>query len=126
MVGHTGNYQATIISVEALDLCLARILKVVDELGGVAIITADHGNADEMYEIDKKTHEPKVDKEGHYKAKTSHTLNPVPCFIYDNKFADTYEVVDGNYGLSDVAATLVNLMGYNAPDFWDKSMIKIK
>ncbi len=127
MVGHTGNYQATVISVEALDLCLARILEEIDKVGGVAIITADHGNADEMYELDKKTKEPKADKNGSFKAKTSHTLNPVPCIIYDNKFADLYNVkFDGEYGLSNVAATLVNLMGYEAPDFWDKSMIEIK
>lgn len=127
MVGHTGNYQATVISVEALDLCLARILAEIDKVGGVAIITADHGNADEMYELDKKTKEPKLGKDGSYKAKTSHTLNPVPCIIYDNKFSDLYEVkYDGNYGLSNVAATLVNLMGYEAPEFWDESMIKIK
>ncbi|MBE6705738.1 MAG: 2,3-bisphosphoglycerate-independent phosphoglycerate mutase [Ruminococcaceae bacterium] len=127
MVGHTGNYQATIISVEALDLCLARILAEVDKVGGVALITADHGNADEMYELDKKTKEPKVGKDGSFKAKTSHTLNPVPCIIYDNKFADLYDVKEGdNYGLSNVAATLVNLMGYEAPDFWDESMIKVK
>ncbi len=127
MVGHTGNYQATIISVEALDLCLARILAEVDKVGGVALITADHGNADEMYELDKKTKEPKAGKDGSFKAKTSHTLNPVPCIIYDNKFADLYDVKEGdNYGLSNVAATLVNLMGYEAPDFWDESMITIK
>ena len=127
MVGHTGNYQATIISVEALDLCLARILAEVDKVGGVALITADHGNADEMYELDKKTKQPKAGKDGSFKAKTSHTLNPVPCIIYDNKFADLYEVKEGdNYGLSNVAATLVNLMGYEAPEIWDESMIKVK
>jgi len=127
MVGHTGNYQATIISVEALDLCLARILAEVDKVGGVAIITADHGNADEMYELDKKTKQPKAGKDGSFKAKTSHTLNPVPCIIYDNKFADLYDVKEGDsYGLSNVAATLVNLMGYEAPDFWDESMISVK
>ena len=124
MVGHTGNYQATIISVEALDLCLARILAEVDKVGGVALITADHGNADEMYELDKKTKQPKAGKDGSFKAKTSHTLNPVPCIIYDNKFADLYEVKEGdNYGLSNVAASLVNLMGYEAPEIWDESMI---
>ena len=127
MVGHTGNYQATIISVEALDLCLARILAEVDKVGGVALITADHGNADEMYELDKKTKQPKAGKDGSFKAKTSHTLNPVPCIIYDNKFADLYEVKESdNYGLSNVAATLVNLMGYEAPEIWDESMIKVK
>ncbi len=126
MVGHTGNYLATIVSVEALDLALARILEVVDKLGGVALITADHGNADEMYEIDKKTKAPKQEKDGTFKAKTSHTLNPVPCIIYDNKFADNYKIVEKDtYGLSNIAATLVNLMGYEAPDFWDESMIEI-
>lgn len=126
MVGHTGNYLATIVSVEALDLALARILEMVDKVNGVALITADHGNADEMYELDKKTGLPKADKEGNFKAKTSHTLNPVPCIIYDNFGADNYSVKkDGNYGLSNVAATLVNLMGYEAPDFWDESIIEV-
>ncbi len=126
MVGHTGNYLATVVSVEALDLQLARILEVVDSLGGVALITADHGNADEMCEVDKKTGEPKLDKEGNMKSKTSHTLNPVPCIIYDNKYADNYKVVEKDgYGLSNIAATLVNLMGYEAPEIWDESMIEV-
>ncbi len=126
MVGHTGNYLATVVSVEALDLCLARILEQVDKVGGVALITADHGNADEMYEIDKKTKEPKADKEGNFKSKTSHTLNPVPCIIYDNKLAGNYKVVEKDtYGLSNIAATLVNLMGYEAPEIWDESIIEV-
>ena len=128
MVGHTGNYLATICSVEALDLCLKRILDTVDKLGGVALITADHGNADEMYEISKKTKAPATNEDGSFKAKTSHTLNPVPCIIYDNKFADLYTVKEdkGTFGLSNVAATLVNLMGYEAPEIWDESMIEVK
>ncbi len=128
MVGHTGNYLATICSVEALDLCLKRIIEVVDKLGGVAIITADHGNADEMYEINKKTKAPATNEDASSKAKTSHTLNRVPCIIYDNKYSDLYTVKEdkGTFGLSNVAATLVNLMGYEAPEFWDESMIEIK
>ena len=124
MVGHTGNFEATRIAVEALDLALARLLPVVDELGGVALITADHGNADEMYELDKKTGEPKKNASGAYKAKTSHTLNPVPFIIYDNFFRDKYKIkADGAFGLSNVAATTVNLLGYEAPEVWDESMI---
>ena len=128
MVGHTGNLQATICSMEALDLQLKRILTVVDKLGGVALITADHGNADEMYEIDKKTAQPKADKAGNFKAKTSHTLNTVPCIIYDNANADKYTVKadNGQFGLSNVAATMVNLLGYEAPDVWDESIIDVK
>ncbi len=128
MVGHTGSLAATRCSMEALDLQLGRILPVVDALGGVAIITADHGNADEMYEMDKKSGQPKVDKNGNYKAKTSHTLNSVPCIIYDNTDAKNHYTVkaDGSYGLSNVAATTVNLLGYKAPDMWDASIIDVK
>ena len=128
MVGHTGSFLATECSMEALDLQLARILKVVDKLGGVALITADHGNADEMYELDKKTGEPKKNKDGSLKAKTSHTLNPVPFIIYDNFYKDAYDVKLGreDFGLSDVAATTVNLLGYEAPEMWDESMITLK
>ena len=129
MVGHTGSLAATRCSMEALDLQLGRILPVIDKLGGVAVITADHGNADEMYEMDKKSGQPKADKNGKLKAKTSHTLNPVPCIIYDNTDAKNHYTVkadNGQFGLSNVAATMVNLMGYEAPAKWDESIIEIK
>ncbi len=127
MVGHTGSLAATICSMEALDLQLGRILPVLDEVKGVAIICADHGNADEMYEVDKKTGAPKKGENG-FKAKTSHTLNPVPMIIYDNFYADKYTVKAdaGQFGLSNVAATAVNLLGYEAPSFWDESVVDIK
>jgi 2,3-bisphosphoglycerate-independent phosphoglycerate mutase len=122
MVGHTGNLSATKISVEALDLQLARILAAVDKVKGVALITADHGNADEMCELDKKTKLPTA------KAKTSHTLNPVPFIIYDNNYSDMYDVTDGggSYGLANVAATVVNFLGFKSPEVWNKSIISIK
>ena len=128
MVGHTGSLLATVCSMEALDLQLARILAVVDKLGGVAVITADHGNADEMAELDKKTKTPKTNKDGSYKAKTSHTLNPVPCIIYDASGEGRISVKadNGQFGLSNVAATVVNLLGYEAPEMWDESLIEMK
>ena len=127
MVGHTGNILATRCSMEALDLQLKRILDVVDRLKGVALITADHGNADEMYELDKKG-QPKQNKDGSYKAKTSHTLNPVPFIIYDNYYSDKYTVKadNGEFGLSNVAATCVNFLGYEAPEMWDASVVEVK
>lgn len=127
MVGHTGSMPATQCAMEALDLQLKRIIDVVDRLKGVAVITADHGNADEMYETDKSGN-PKADKSGAYKAKTSHTLNPVPCIIYDNYYTGSYDVKadEGKFGLSNVAATMVNLMGYEAPEMWDQSLITLK
>lgn len=125
MVGHTGNLAATRCSMEALDLQLARILAAVDKVGGVALITADHGNADEMYETDKKG-AVKKNADGSYKAKTSHTLNPVPFIIYDNATDKNYTVKEGSFGLSNVAATAVNFLGYAAPSIWDESMIDAK
>ena len=128
MVGHTGNLQATRCSMEALDLQLKRIIDFIDKLHGVALITADHGNADEMYEMDKKTKQPKPEKDGSFKSKTSHTLNPVPCIIYDNFYSKNYTVKadNGQFGLANVAATMVNLLGYEAPDMWNESIIEIK
>ncbi len=127
MVGHTGNLEATICGVEALDLQLARILAAVDKAGAVALITADHGNADEMAELDKKTGGIKRNKDGSMKSKTSHTLNPVPFIIYDNVAKDAYTVkTEGSFGLSNVAATVVNFLGYDAPEMWDESVIELK
>ena len=126
MVGHTGNYEATVISVESLDLQLARIIKAVDAAHGVAIITADHGNSDEMYETDKKGN-VKTNPDGSPKAKTSHTLNPVPCILYDNFYSDRYALKKAEgFGLANVAATTVNLLGYEAPAMWCDSLIEIK
>ena len=129
MVGHTGSIEATRIAMEALDLQLARILPVIDEVKGVAIVTADHGNADEMYETDKKTGQPKVGKDGKYKAKTSHTLNRVPVIFYDNFCAGSYTVKedpDKTFGLANVAAPAVNYLGSDAPEMWYPSMIELK
>ncbi len=126
MVGHTGSFEATVVGVEALDLCLGRILAAVDRAGGIALITADHGNADEMYEIDKKTGKAKVGESGKPKAKTSHTLNPVPCYIYDSFYGDRYVANEGSFGLANVAATVLTLMGEDVPEMWEKSMITLK
>ena len=116
MVGHTGDLAATIIGVEAVDLQLGRIIKAVDEARGVTIVTADHGNADVMFETDKN---------GQQKPKTAHTLNPVPCIIADSFHGGGYRVKDKNFGLANLAATFVNLLGYEAPEFWEESIVEL-
>ncbi len=127
MVGHTGVFESAVIGVESVDIALKRILPAIDAVGGMAIITADHGNAEEMYEL-AKDGSPKADKDGRIKAKTSHTLNPVPCIFYDNtENKDKYEVVDSeSYGLANIAATIADLLGVEKPECWEKSMIKLK
>jgi 2,3-bisphosphoglycerate-independent phosphoglycerate mutase len=113
MVGHTGNLDATICAMEALDLCLTRLRKACKEFGYTMIVTADHGNADEMLERNKK---------GEIQVRTAHSLNPVPFIIVDDD--NTYEIADGNFGLANVAPTVAKLFGFEIPSMWEKPIIK--
>lgn len=125
MVGHTGDFNAALCSVEAVDICLSRLLPVIDKLGGIALITADHGNADEMFELDKKTKMPIELENGIFKPKTSHSTNPVPFILYDNVSGGKLGLQTGEFGLSNIAATKLNLLGYEAPESWDSSILSI-
>lgn len=122
MVGHTGIFQAVRIGVESVDLCLARIRKAVDKVGGILVITADHGNADDMFEHKK---DGSVSKEnGVNKVKTAHSLNPVPCIIYDPEYKGDYaKDLKSGLGISSIAATCINLLGYEAPVDYDSSVL---
>ncbi|MEF8722608.1 MAG: 2,3-bisphosphoglycerate-independent phosphoglycerate mutase [Candidatus Accumulibacter phosphatis] len=127
MVGHTGSFRAATMAIEAVDLELARILPVIDALGGVALITADHGNADEMYEIDKKSKQPAKNADGSFKAKTAHTLNPVPFILYDNVSGGKLGLqASETAGLSNIAATIANLLGFEKHAKWDDSLLVVK
>lgn len=117
MVGHTGIMEAAIEAVETVDECVGVLLQLVRELRGIAVVTADHGNADEMFTV----------KKGVKSVKTAHTLNPVPFVIVDPEYAGEYELAGlANQGLSNIAATLFNLLGYEAPADYDQSLIRIK
>ncbi len=112
MVGHTGNLEATIVGVEAVDLGLTRLIKAIDEENAILLITADHGNADEMLEKNKK---------GAINPRTAHSLNKVPFIVYN---ADVTLKEGDNFGLSNVAATVADLMGLEPLKAWDESLIK--
>ncbi len=127
MVGHTGNFRAATMAIEAVDLALGRLLKAIDAAGGVALVTADHGNADEMVELDKKTGQPKTNKDGSFKAKTAHTLNPVPLILYDNVSGGRLGLKQTETaGLSNIAATTANLLGFEKHASWDESLLTVK
>ena len=123
MVGHTGNHAAAIRSVEAVDLQLARLLPVIEAHRGALIVTADHGNADCMYELDQKTGEPVKDVAGRIKPKTSHTLNAVPLHVYAPSVDLKLDTNDPRAGLANLASTVLNLMGYDAPEDFEQSLI---
>ena len=127
MVGHTGNYAAAVMAVEAVDLALSRLLPVIDALGGVALITADHGNAEEMFELDRETGAALHTPEGRIRAKTSHTLNPVPLYLHDRVSGGRLGLrQDPGCGLANVAATTLHLLGFEAPAMWCPSLLELR
>jgi 2,3-bisphosphoglycerate-independent phosphoglycerate mutase len=109
---------ATIAAVEEVDNCLGMLLPVISELKGIAVVTADHGNADVMVDIDKK---------GQKHPRTAHSLSRVPFAIFDSGYHGEYEMAMlDNAGLSNVAATLLNLLGYEKVENYDPSLIRFK
>ncbi|MBK8482201.1 MAG: 2,3-bisphosphoglycerate-independent phosphoglycerate mutase [Proteobacteria bacterium] len=125
MVGHTGSLNSTLQAVEAVDLCLGRLLRAVTRVGGIALVTADHGNADQMYEL-KKSGAIERDEAQQPRIRTAHSLNAVPFTIFDPAAAGEYQLVrDANPGgLSNVAATALWLMGYQAPAEYDAALVR--
>ncbi len=124
MVGHTGVADAAVLAVEAADLCLGRLIALVEELGGVLVVTADHGNADHMFD---------EGDDGRRIPKTSHTLAPVPLAILDPReegaspeLRAQFQWVPGRPptgGLANVAATLLELLGLSAPADYEPSLL---
>ncbi len=125
MVGHTGIYQAVLCSMEAMDLQLARLKKAIDKVGGVLILTADHGNSDDMYEHDKSG-AVKLKEDGSPQSKTSHSLNPVPFIIYDPTYKGEYSLeLKKGLGISSIAATCMEFLGLEPPADYDESIIEL-
>ena len=123
MVGHTGVWNAVIQSMEGLDVQLGRLKEAVEKAGGVMLITADHGNSDDMFEHDKAGN-VKKNSDGTPKAKTAHSLNPVPCILFDPESKNEYKPqLNEGLGISSIAATCINLLGYEAPADYDKSVL---
>ena len=114
MVGHTGSLPATEIAVESVDLQLARVLRCCEENGCILLVTADHGNSDQMLEKNKK---------GGIQVRTAHSLNPVPFIIYDRD--ERHEMdTEKPFGLANVAPTVAELLGIRPYACWEESMIR--
>lgn len=125
MVGHTGVYQAVICAMEAIDIQLARLVKATKKAGGVLLITADHGNADDMYEHEKDG-SIKMNN-GKPRAKTSHSLNPVPFIIYDPEYKGEYKLeLKTNLGIASIAASVIKMLGFEPPSDYCEAIIEWK
>jgi len=123
MVGHTGRFLPTVVAMEAVDLCLARLLAMVDRTGGTLVVTADHGNAEDMVERDKEG-KPLRNEDGSFQGKTAHTTNPVGLWIYrpdEPALALREDLPDA--GLANLAATLLELLGFTPPEDYEPSLL---
>ncbi|XP_021767606.1 2,3-bisphosphoglycerate-independent phosphoglycerate mutase [Chenopodium quinoa] len=126
MVGHTGDVEATVVACKAADEAVKMIFDAIEQVGGIYVVTADHGNAEDMVKRDKKG-QPQLDKDGNVQILTSHTLQPVPIAIGGPGLAPGVrfrnDVPDG--GLANVAATVINLHGYEAPSDYEPTLIEV-
>ena len=128
MVGHTGVPEAVEVAVETVDLCVARLLEAIKKANGILIVTADHGNSDEMFQRNKKSGAIVFDEQtGNPAPKTAHSLNPVPIYIFDP--TGTAKMKLSNHkdlGISSIAATCLKLLGFEPPKDFTPSIIEIK
>lgn len=124
MVGHTGDLQASITAMEAVDRELKRVLDAVDAVGGRYLVTADHGNCDEMVQRNKKG-EVLVGEDGKALPLTSHTLAPVPVCIGGTGLPAGAVLRQDvpNPGLCNITATFINLLGFEAPSDYETSLL---
>ena len=127
MVGHTGVPAAVEIAVETVDLCLARLLEAVKKTNGILIVTADHGNSDDMFQRNKKSGEIVLDEQtGIPKPKTAHSLNPVPVYIFDPTGTVKMKLSDHKgLGISSIAATCLKLLGFEPPPDYTPAIIDL-
>lgn len=127
MVGHTGNLEATIQACSEVDRCVGILLDAIDSVQGRWLVTADHGNAEDMVQRDNK-HEgrPILDADGKPVPLTSHTLNPVCCAIGGAGLPSDVVFKEGmeDAGLTNVTATFINLLGFEAPEFYRPSLLE--
>ncbi len=132
MVGHTGSFDATVIAVESVDLQLARLARAVEELEGILVVTADHGNADEMFQRTKDGRVERHRETGLPVIRTSHSLNPVPLLIHDparDPASPRFEVDPARAegaGIANVTATVLELLGYAAPGDLERSLLRFR
>ena len=122
MVGHTGNLEAAVIAVSTVDYMIGRLMKVCEETHTILLVTADHGNCDEMF--DGAGAEYSLELDNRPQPKTSHTLNPVPFYLYDPLGVGKWKVAGGAYSIGNVAGTICALMGIQSDERFLPSILE--
>jgi len=123
MVGHTGDFSATAIAMEVMDGCLADLEAAVLSVGGVLLVTSDHGNAEQMYEVVRGTGEYRRDAQGARVPRTSHSLNPIPFSVVDPR--GKWKLAHpASPSLAHIGSTLLTLAGMDLPRGFVPSLLE--
>ena len=123
MVGHTGDFLATVRALEVVDQCVGLLERATIEAGGTMIVTADHGNAEEMFQLDRKKGHYKLDVNGKRQVSTAHSVNPVPFVLLDPKKQWSLADVE-NPGIANLGSTLIHLAGFQPPKLMLPSLLQ--
>ncbi len=127
MVGHTGDLPATVVAVSTLDVMLGRLIRAADSSNTVLLITADHGNCDEMFDVEPSQAADWQALDAALPPKTSHSLSPVPFYLYDPAGGDHYRLRQGQvHTLANVANTVIQLMGLEPYERYEPGMITVR
>jgi 2,3-bisphosphoglycerate-independent phosphoglycerate mutase len=126
MVGHTGDIEATITAMEVVDDCVRELLSATANAGGVFVLTADHGNADEMFQWSSKKGDYKLDEDGATLVSTAHSKNRVPFVVVD--FSGRYKLLvevddNGELGLPSIGSTILKMCGVAVPAGWSRPLV---
>jgi 2,3-bisphosphoglycerate-independent phosphoglycerate mutase len=101
-------------------------MNALKQANGILVCTADHGNADDMCELDKKTGAVVLDEQGNIKPKTAHSLNPVPGIVYDPSGSANARLTGvANAGIANLAATCITLLGFEPPEDYEASIVAV-
>ena len=124
MVGHTGDLPATVVAVSTLDIMLGRLIRAADASNTVLLITADHGNCDDMLDVKPAQTADWQTLDAVLPPKTSHSLSPVPFYLYDPAGMNRYRLRQGRtYTLANIANTVIELMGLEACERYEPGII---
>ena len=125
MVGHTGDLEASVVAVATVDLMLRKLITAADDTNTILLVTADHGNCEEMFEKPPKDGADWEAIDARLTPKTSHTLSPVPLYLYDPAGESRYHIRPGSvFTLANIANTVIRLLGLEPREIYQPSIIE--
>jgi 2,3-bisphosphoglycerate-independent phosphoglycerate mutase len=125
MVGHTGDLEASVLAVSTIDLMLRKLVHAAEQTNTILLVTADHGNCDEMFDVAPNGQANWESIDARLTPKTSHTLSPVPFYLYDPQGVERYQIrPETPFTLANIAGTVIDLLGLEPHALYQPSILQ--